>query len=814
MLFVCPFCTGMTTASREQLGTKIECAHCHKEFDAPKDCYTPGLIINDFQIEKEIARGGMGIVFQARQLSLDRVVALKILMNKFTEDTEFIKQFIQEARAAAKLNHPNVVQAYMVGEEDGVLFFAMEYIDGLTMKQVLAEEKKIDSLRASKIIYDISEALDFAWNEFKIVHQDIKPDNIMLTSKGKAKLADLGLAKAGEISVLSEDENEVLGTPQYISPEQLLGEKTDVRSDLYSLGATFYHMVVGEFPFVGADANEIARKHVSEKLVPPKEKNSDIPDKVNDIIVKLMEKDINKRYQSASELSKDLRSVIDNFASLKKTPASSEVKTFLPKPPKLTKAPPSIGLKKSEEAPKQEPPKTEAETVEEPKTESPKITGNAPKIGIKKKEEPKKEVPKEAAVKAEDKAEITKKTEKTAGKKDKKDKAKKVKNTEDKKANGAVTAIVVVVIVAALAAVAWWKRDNIMALINKDKAVSEESQSEKVTPPAKKPIVKKPSIPETPKVVRTYLEELQQLKEFIAINPNKENEFLLQFDAFLKKYPAPADIEERKLFAEVEIIYNLLDERLRVVPRREILQKEHLRDIELRESIERQKKIAEEEKRLADARIAEDARRKAEQEAAKLAEEQRIKNEELRIRNEYAAKISPALDIMRELFMKSCRNINQKAELQRFVDNIKNKYPLRDYAIPQEVMVQKEVIDFGKVLLANVAKANEMYRVFEGSTNKFIGLQFNKGAVMSVKATDFAAHNIKVEVLKNGRTYNYNLDKADNRNTLFEKVVEKNKNLQLKELEFYYHLYFDCDKTKMPGMAINNFWKTFFTKSL
>ncbi|MBR7127700.1 MAG: protein kinase [Lentisphaeria bacterium] len=835
MRFVCPNCNKIVQTDILHLGKKIECEYCHTEVDVPQDHYKPGVIINDFQIEREIARGGMGIVFQARQLSLDRSVALKVLMNNFSEDTEFIKQFIQEARAAAKLNHPNVVQAYMVGEEDGILFFAMEYIDGKTMKQILAEEKKIEPLRATKIICDIAEALDFAWNEYKIVHQDIKPDNIMLTSKGRAKLADLGLAKAGDTSILDDDGDEVLGTPQYISPEQLLGEKTDVRSDLYSLGATFYHMLVGEFPYVGADANAIARKHVSEQLILPKERNPQIPARLNEIIVKLMDKDINLRYQSAAELVKDLRYVIDNFDKLnqeaKTNEASAKEKAAASTPaiPKIMKTPPAIGLKKKEaDAPKTDVPKVE-ETKEEPKTSTPappKIGGAGPKIGLKKKEEtpaPKAEEPKETeAKKAEEppKAEPKKGDDKKKTADDKKTKKKPKTAPQEKKSNGAVTAIVIVLVIGLLGGAAWFKRDYIKSLLNKgDSATTESAETAKTTEstpaaPPKVVVPDKPKVVVPPKPKRTYLEDLTELKTFIAQNPNKEDEFLLRFDNFLIKYPTPMNADERDLYAEVIVSYNLIDEKLRVFPERESALRDHMRDIELRKDVIRQAEEAAAQKRLTEERIAEDNRKKAEMEAQKRAREQEVKAEEARIKAEYVAVIAPALDKMRELFWVAARDLSKKSELQQFVDKIRETYPLRDYAIRQEAEVQQDVIAFGRLLLANVDKTNSMYQVFVGNNNKFSNLQFYKGVLMAVRSTDFPNHKIRIEVLKNGKTYNYSLNKDDNREVLFKKVVENNKNLNIRDLEFYYQLFFDYDKNQLQGSAINSFWRTFLSKSL
>lgn len=341
MQFQCPKCSGVVRMDDANIGKTVSCGHCNEVVNAPSSRFAAGVIINDFMIEKEVGVGGMGIVYLAKQITLDRPVALKILKEKYASDTEFVVQFVKEARAAAKLNHHSIVQAYAVGEEDGIFFFAMEYVDGKTMKEILAEEKKIEYLKAAKIVRDIADALDYAWTESKIVHHDIKPDNIMLTKNNKAKLADLGLAGIFGETTDSEENDEVLGTPQYISPEQLLGETTDVRSDIYSLGATLYHLVTGTFPYNGSSATEIAHQHVNGTFEPPNTRDRALPPALNDIICKMMSRDLTSRYQSAAEVVEDLQKfLIDNGSVSTNTTASVPI-------PAPTSKFPSGGLKLS-----------------------------------------------------------------------------------------------------------------------------------------------------------------------------------------------------------------------------------------------------------------------------------------------------------------------------------------------------------------------------------------------------------------------------------------------------------------------------------
>ena len=306
MRFQCPYCRNVVAVDNADLGLDVQCGHCSEVVTVPNSRISTGCLIADFIVQEELGRGGMGVVYLAHQISLDRLSALKVLADQYANDAEFVVGFIKEARAAAKLNHPHIVQAYAVGEDEGVFYFAMENVEGETMKEVQKREKIISIDKAVVVIQQIGEALDYAWKEAQLVHRDIKPDNIMMTKKGAAKLADLGLARvAGDID--DSESDEVMGTPQYISPEHLTGAPMDVRSDIYSLGATFYHMITGRFAFEGRSATEIAKKHLQEPLQPPIEVNPDIPQDVSDIIVKMMEKNPKNRYQEAEILVDDLR---------------------------------------------------------------------------------------------------------------------------------------------------------------------------------------------------------------------------------------------------------------------------------------------------------------------------------------------------------------------------------------------------------------------------------------------------------------------------------------------------------------------------
>ena len=309
--FQCPHCRGIVASEVWEAGVATVCAYCSKEVTMPVDRVSPGVVIGDFLLIRKLGEGGMGIVYLAHQLSLDRPAAIKILNAAFSQQTDAVQGFIREARSAAKLNHQNIVQAYAVGEDDGIYYLAMEYIDGKTMKTVLQECKKLSPRRAAEIIMQVAEGLECAWNEQKLIHHDIKPDNIMQCANDRVKLTDLGLACAqGEDG--NDDSNEVVGTMQYISPEQLTGVATDTRSDIYSLGATFYHFVTGQFPYNGENTDEIARQHIYGKLVPPKDINPDLPQILNDIIVKMMAKTPEERYQNCRDVAAALKDFLKN----------------------------------------------------------------------------------------------------------------------------------------------------------------------------------------------------------------------------------------------------------------------------------------------------------------------------------------------------------------------------------------------------------------------------------------------------------------------------------------------------------------------
>lgn len=266
--------------------------------------------IPGYKVIGKIGAGAMAVVFKAVQLSLNRTVAIKILPKRFSSDPEYVRRFYKEGQAAGKLHHNNIVQAIDVGEAGGYHYFVMEYVEGKTIADDLAAGKILSEQEALDIIIQVAQALDHA-HAMGLVHRDVKPKNIMVTKDGVVKLADLGLAReTADIETAQYEAGKAYGTPYYIAPEQIKGMvDIDGRADIYSLGATFYHMVTGRAPFTGEDSAEIMRKHLEEPLTPPDHINTSLSAGVSEIIEVMMAKRREDRYANAKELLADLMAV-------------------------------------------------------------------------------------------------------------------------------------------------------------------------------------------------------------------------------------------------------------------------------------------------------------------------------------------------------------------------------------------------------------------------------------------------------------------------------------------------------------------------
>ena len=267
--------------------------------------------IPGYRIIRKLGAGAMATVFLAKQISLDRLVAIKVLPKKFSANQNFIERFVREGRAAAKLSHNNIVAAYEIGQSGEHHYFVMEYVDGDTVYDRIVARKRIPEREALVIIRQVASALQHA-HEQGFVHRDIKPKNIMMTTSGVAKLADLGLARAMSDKDAAEAESgRAYGTPYYISPEQIRGAvNIGPPADIYGLGATFYHMVTGKLPFEGTTPSQVMHRHLKDALVPPDHVNPQIGGGTALIIETMLHKDSRDRYQNASELAHDIDLVL------------------------------------------------------------------------------------------------------------------------------------------------------------------------------------------------------------------------------------------------------------------------------------------------------------------------------------------------------------------------------------------------------------------------------------------------------------------------------------------------------------------------
>ncbi|MCE9615954.1 MAG: serine/threonine protein kinase [Lentisphaerae bacterium] len=261
-----------------------------------------------YQILSELGRGGMATVYKADEESLNRVVALKIMSPKISQDPTMIKRFQREAQAAAQLNHPGIVHIYAIGEEQGIHYFTMEYVKGQSLAQLKKARTRIPPAEAANYILQTAEALGEAHRN-GMVHRDIKPANIMIDPAGRVRVTDFGIARVASANTQLTVDGSFLGTPQYMSPEQCEGKDIDGRSDLYSLGLTFYELVSGRKPFDAETPGSIIVKIVNGDLLSIRTASPDLPGPVCDVIDKMLQRDPAQRYQSADELAADLRPI-------------------------------------------------------------------------------------------------------------------------------------------------------------------------------------------------------------------------------------------------------------------------------------------------------------------------------------------------------------------------------------------------------------------------------------------------------------------------------------------------------------------------
>mgnify|MGYP000179528151 CR=1 FL=1 len=277
---------------------------------------------NRYQILEKISGGGMAVVYKARCNLLNRIVAIKILKPEFAEDEDFVRRFRMEAQAAASLSHPNIVGIYDVGQEDGLYYIVMEYVEGHTLKDLIRQKAPLPVTEVIEMGIQICEALDCAHKNM-IVHRDIKSQNIMITTDGRVKVTDFGIARATGGTTITNTGN-VFGSVQYFSPEQARSAKVDERSDLYSVGIVLYEAFTGRLPFNGETPVSIALKQIQEKPEPISYTLPGFPKQLEAVVQKCLAKSPEERYQSAEELKSDLKKALTSAEVLNYKPENLE----------------------------------------------------------------------------------------------------------------------------------------------------------------------------------------------------------------------------------------------------------------------------------------------------------------------------------------------------------------------------------------------------------------------------------------------------------------------------------------------------------
>ncbi len=308
----CPYC------HEEILEAARKCKHCGEWLEDPPETASTGTLSSnpetlvreamapEYDIQKELGRGGMAIVYKAVQESLGRDVALKVLPQGMTHDRKMLERFHREAQSAAQLNHPHIVTIFDEGEMNGVHYMAMEYLEGRDLHEIVQEKGPVSHEQAVSLLAPMAEALGYAHHQ-NTVHRDVKSSNVMVTNVGRPVLMDFGIAYAGSDARLTQT-GTVLGTPEYMSPEQARGNEVDARGDLYSLGVVLYESITGELPHTGGHPMSVVYKVLHEAYTPPRQINDDIPEWLEQIIAKLLKKEPDERYQNGQEVAEALQS--------------------------------------------------------------------------------------------------------------------------------------------------------------------------------------------------------------------------------------------------------------------------------------------------------------------------------------------------------------------------------------------------------------------------------------------------------------------------------------------------------------------------
>jgi eukaryotic-like serine/threonine-protein kinase len=267
-----------------------------------------GQSLGGYLLEEELGRGSMGMVYRGKQVALSREVAIKILPQSLAQDPSYVARFIREAQIMAGLNHPNIVQIYDAGQQNGVLYFVMEFVQGPTIGSLLHLDGSMPQHLAAEYVAQIADALDAAYKERNVIHRDLKPENLMLDRWGRVKVMDFGLARAPGLQQITVVKT-LVGSIYYASPEQIWGKPLDNRSDIYALGVVLYEMVTGQRPYSGRALQELTQKITAGNVLPPTTLTPDLAPELERIILTAMAANRDERYGQASELAAELRAL-------------------------------------------------------------------------------------------------------------------------------------------------------------------------------------------------------------------------------------------------------------------------------------------------------------------------------------------------------------------------------------------------------------------------------------------------------------------------------------------------------------------------
>ncbi len=305
MRFICEHCEKPIAIDDTEGGNDVKCDHCGEATEVPMDRYEPRAIIHDFALLRSLGQGKTGPVYQARQLSLNREVAIRLLRGDLSISSDIVVGLFREAQAAARLNHTNIAQCHDVGDDDGIFFQAMEYVDGKTLLQLITEQGEIPIEQALDIFTQAAGGLDFAWQNQQMVFRAFSPVSIMVTHGGIVKLVDFSHAYIAD-QIDSREAEKLLITP-YTCPEDIAGDPVDVRSDIYSLGATMYHAVTGIAPYRGATPEELTEEILDDRPRPAIAVMPEMPERVSLIIQKMMARIPEHRYETPAAVVDELR---------------------------------------------------------------------------------------------------------------------------------------------------------------------------------------------------------------------------------------------------------------------------------------------------------------------------------------------------------------------------------------------------------------------------------------------------------------------------------------------------------------------------